>query len=76
MATVRKAHKVWGAITAGVFCLVAISDLSTPEPPVPAATTVAAPSPVAAPLASAPASAPAARPGQVAGTAQPDGDRD
>lgn len=65
--TVRRAHKVWGGIAAGVFSLVVIGDLSAPGTP----TTVAAPAAVTAPAApvAVPAAAPAAVP--VTGPARP-----
>ncbi len=64
----RKAHKVWGAIAAGVFVLVAISDLSTPDTATPAPTAVSAAASPAAPVA-VPATAPAAAPAPAAPTA-------
>ncbi len=64
--TVRTAYKVWSGIAAGVFCLVAITDLSgshaapTAAPVVSSAASPAAVAPTAAPVAEPATAAPAA----------------
>ncbi len=72
--TVRTAYKVWSGIAAGVFCLVAIADLSsdhtTPAAPAPVVTSAASPAAVAPapePVTPAAAAPSAPEPGQPAG---------
>src|SRR5690242_8630715 len=72
--TVRTAYKVWSGIAAGVFCLVAISDLSgdhaTPAAPAPVVAGAASPAAVAPapePVTPATAAPTAPEPGQPAG---------